>query len=188
MTSKIDRQLQAGRTALCLAALILLAPAVAFAQSPAPAAPAAAAPAAAAEPSPSHLAAARELVTVSGMSRSFNAAIPQMISKVGQNYAQTRPEIMPDLAVVLKQIQPDFNKDIDQMSDKAAHIYAHLLSEPEIVSTVAFFKSDAGKKYVQAEPLFFNEVINAMQDWHQQIAEELMTKVRAEMKKKGHTL
>ncbi len=150
--------------------------------------PVAATPAPAAELPPSHLAAARELVMASGMSRSFDAAIPQLIKRLTETYTQTRPDLAPDLKIVLKEMQPDFAKDTDQMVDKAAHILAGLLPEPDIKVAVAFFSSPAGKKYVQAQPYFFDDVVNAMQDWHQQVAAHLMTRVRAELKKKGHTL
>jgi hypothetical protein len=170
-------------------ALLFAAPSLAQDKAtPAPAAPPAAAaptPAPAPEPSASHLAAARELVLASGMSRSFDAAVPHMMQQLTQTMAQTRPEVMTDLKAVLDQLKPDFAKEIDQMVDKAAHIYAQYLTEDEIKAAVAFFSSDAGKKYVSSEPLYFNAVINAMQDWHLQLQTELMTKVRAEMKKRG---
>jgi len=185
---------------IAAATLLCLAP-VAYAQNPAKSAPAKAAttapaapPAAsaatpaAAEPSASQLAAARQLVVVSGMSRSFDAAIPQMMHRLTSSIEQSRPEASADLAVVLKGMRPEFDKDVDQMVDRAAHIYASLLNESQIKAAIAFFTSDAGKKYVQAEPIFFNKVINAMQDWHQQISTKMMTQVRAEMKKKGHPI
>jgi uncharacterized protein len=185
---------------LATALLLALVPAAQAQKSaaPAPTASPSAAPAAKpsaapvtpvpAEPSASKLAAARQLVVVSGMSRSFDAAIPQMLHQLSLTMAQTRPELAPDLDAVLKNLRPYFANDVDQMIDKAAHIYAALLSEDDIKAAVVFFTSDAGKKYVHAEPFFFNQVINAMQDWHQRISTEMMTRVRAEMKKKGHTL
>ncbi len=170
-------------------ALLFVAPAVAEDAKPAtPSAPAAAAPVPVPEPSASHLAAARQLVLVSGMSRSFDAAVPHMMAQLTQTMQQTRPEIMTDLKAVLDQVKPDFAKDIDQMNDKAAHIYAQYLSEEDIKAATAFFTSEPGKKYVKSEPLYFNAVINAMQDWHMQLQTELMTKVRAEMQKRGKTL
>lgn len=187
MFSSFERHWTVGRAAARFAAvagLLILAP-FAEAQTPPSAAKVAAA---AAEPSPSHLGAARELVVVSGMSRSFDAAIPQMLSQFSTTFAQTRPELAPDLAAVLKQIEPEFAKDIDEMVDKAAHIYARLLTEQEIKAAVTFFTSPAGKKYVQTQPYFFNDVVNAMQDWHQKISAQMVTRVRAELKKKGHTL
>lgn len=184
------RHWTAGSAAVCLAAAFLfLAPSVQAQTTPAAKAPAGvAAPAAVAEPSPSHLAAARELVVASGMSRSFDAAIPQLIHRLTSTYTQTRPDLEPDLDVVLKQMQPEFAKHTDEMVDKAAHIYARLLNEQEVKAAIAFFSSPAGKKYVQTQPYFFDDVVNAMQDWHQRISVQLMERVKIEMKKKGHTL
>lgn len=124
----------------------------------------------------------------SGMARSFDAAIPQLIDQLNTTYTQTRPDLASDLGIVLKQIAPEFAKDTDEMVNTAAHIFARLLSEPEIKAAVAFFTSPAGKKYVQMQPYFFDAVVNAMQDWHQRISVQLFARVRAELKKKGDTL
>jgi hypothetical protein len=52
----------------------------------------------------------------------------------------------------------------------------------------AFFKSDAGKKYVETQPSFMKDVVVIMEDWRQQISTDMMTRVRVEMAKKGHQL
>jgi hypothetical protein len=200
MSVVFERVLTASRragapAAACLAALVLL-PLGAWAQ-PAPAAkPAASTPApkaaastpAPAQPSASHLAAARELVIASGMTRSFNAAIPQLVNQLVATYGQTRPDLTPDLHAVLIQLEPEFQKQTGELVDKAAHIVARQLSEPDIKAAVAFFDSGAGKDYVQAQPYFFDDIVNAMQDWHQRVEAQLITRVREELKKKGHKL
>ncbi|WP_158809477.1 DUF2059 domain-containing protein, partial [Beijerinckia sp. L45] len=66
--------------------------------------------------------------------------------------------------------------------------YAHLLSEQDIRAILAFFKSDAGNKYVNAQPFFLNQLVAGMQAWQQKISVNMMTRVREEMKKKGHDL
>ena len=186
------------RSALALAALLnICVPlcgvtgAAEAQQAPAQQRPAKQAPAAqqsAAEPSASHLAAARELVVVSGMSRSFAGVLPTTMQRLTNTFTQTRPELAPDLAAVLVEIKPEFDKRTDQMIDTAAHIFVRLMTEQEVTTAVAFFKSDVGKKYVQVQPIFFNEVINAMQDWQQQMSQDMVARVREEMKKKGHDL
>jgi hypothetical protein len=143
---------------------------------------------AAPEPSAAHLAAARQLVVVSGMSRSFAAAVPQTMEHLGSTFTQTRPELTQDLTAVLAQLKPDFDKRADQMIDVAAHIFARLMSEADIKAANAFFESAAGKKYVETQPAFFNDVVNAMQDWQQKLAQDMVTRAREEMKKKGHDM
>jgi uncharacterized protein len=138
------------------------------------------------EPAASHLAAARQLVVVSGMSRSFATVVPQVMYRLTTTFTQTRPELAHDLDVVLTEIKPEFDKQADQMIDTAAHIFARLMSEQEIKSVNTFFESETGKKYVQIQPTFFNDVVNAMQTWQQKLSEEMVARAREEMKKKGH--
>jgi uncharacterized protein len=140
------------------------------------------------EPAATHLAAARQLVVSSGMSRSFASVVPQIMNRLTTTFTQTRPELAHDLDAVLTDIKPEFDKEADQMIDTAAHIFARLMNEQEIKSVNAFFESEAGKKYVEIQPTFFNDVVNAMQAWQQKLSQEMVARAREEMKKKGHDL
>lgn len=176
MRSKI---LSSGKS-LAIGLLLLASAAIVAANAePAPTPP---------EPSATHLAAARQLVVVCGMSRSFASVVPNIMNRLTATFTQTRPELIHDLDVVLAQIKPDYDKQADQMIDTAAHIFARLMSEQELKAADAFFTSDAGKKYVEMQPVFFNEVINAMQTWQQKMSQDMVVRVRDEMKKKGHEL
>jgi len=139
-------------------------------------------------PSPSHLAAARALVISSGMSRSFSIIIPQFMDQIAQSLVQTRPEIAKDLEAVLTQMKPEFDHQADEMIDTAAQIYVKQMSEPDLKAADAFFESPAGKKYVETQPAFLSEVVTAMQVWQGKISTGMMTRVREEMKKKGHEI
>jgi uncharacterized protein len=160
----------------CLALTVANAPAGAQ-QTPAPA-----------EPTASHIAQARQLVVATGMSRSFEITVPQILQRVSRTFSQTRPELAQDLNAVLAEIKPEFEKKNDEMIDKAARIFARLMTEQEIKTADAFFESDVGRKYVSVEPAFFNEIVNAMQDWQQKLSQDIVARVREEMKKKGHDL
>jgi uncharacterized protein len=139
-------------------------------------------------PSPAHLAAARALVIACGMSRSFSIVIPQFMDQIAQSLTQTRPEIARDLNAVLKQLKPEFDHQADEMVDIAAQIYVKQLSEQDLKAADAFFESPAGKKYVETQPAFLTEVVTAMQGWQGKISTDMMTRVREEMKKKGHEI
>jgi hypothetical protein len=135
-----------------------------------------------------HLAAARRLVVASGMSRSFNIVIPQYMDQIGTALTQTRPELIRDLNVVLTELKPEFDKQADEMADVAAQIYVKLMSEADLKAAVGFFESPAGKQYVATQPAFLTDLVTAMQGWQGKISTNMMTRVRAEMKKKGHEL
>ncbi len=190
LVSKQTRRVMIGAAALG-AALIAAAPA--GAQQP-PAAATPNAPAAAPvpdlpqpEPPASTLAAAHDVVVASGMSRSFAPMVPDLMNQIVPLLTQTRPELKPDLTQVLKDLEPEFVKDGDRMTDIAAHIYARRMSEDELKQTAAFFATPAGKKYVEVQPGMLDELVVAMQSWTQQLSNIMMTRVRQEMVKKGHT-
>jgi len=149
-----------------------------------PALPALAGP----EPTPSHLAAARELLQLNGIARSFSASIPQFFDQVGSTLGQTQPELNADLNQVFIQLRPEFDKKAEELTDKAARLYAGILSEQDLKAIDAFFKTEAGQKYVQTQPDFMRNIVVIMESWREQLSTDLMTRVRVEMKKKGHPL
>lgn len=156
-----------------------------------PAAPAAAAPAAPApvgEPTPAQMALARDLVTGSGISRSFGVVVPQYLDQIGTQLTQTRPDLIRDLNAVTEQIKPEFDKRADEMVDKAARLYAQRMSEDELKTVSAFFKSPAGARYVATQPLVLSELFAQLQAWSAKMSTDMMARVREEMKKKGHEL
>lgn len=169
--------------ARALGFVALLAVAPAFAQTNAPAAaPALGAPTAA------QIALARDIVVDSGVSRSFAIVIPQFLDQIGTRLTQTRPDLIKDLNVVTEQIKPEFDKRVEQMVDTAGRLYAERLTEAQLKDVVAFFKSASGMKYVEQQPLVLNALYVSMQGWQQQISQDMMTRVREEMKKKGHEM
>jgi uncharacterized protein len=170
--------------ALGLVAVLGVAPAMAQTKAPA-AAPEAVQPA---EPTAAQIALAREIVVASGVSRSFGMVVPQYLDQIGTRLTQTRPDLIKDLNVVMEQIKPEFDKKAEGLLDQASRLYAKRMSEDELKQTAAFFKSPAGAKYVESQPAILNDLYVALQAWSQQVSVDMMTRVREEMKKKGHEL
>ncbi len=142
----------------------------------------------AAAPTATHIAKARQLILATGISRSFQIIIPEFMDQIGNTLTQSRPDLVHDMDLVLVQLKPEFEHQSDEMIDQSARIYATLLSEKDIDSILAFFNSDAGKRYVGAQPFFLNQLVSGMQAWQQKISINMMARVREEMKKKGHDL
>ncbi|WP_246683085.1 DUF2059 domain-containing protein [Methylobacterium sp. WL9] len=144
-------------------------------------------PAAPAPIGPSHLALAREVMFNSGIARSFDSIVPALAEQIKKN-AVTRPELAKDLDEVIKGLQPEMELQKQRIIDVAARIYAGRLAEPELKEIVVFFRSPAGKRYVETQPQVLDELVGAMQDWTQEVSEYMMIRVRAEMGKRGHQL
>jgi hypothetical protein len=144
--------------------------------------------AAAAPPTPQQMSMARDVVLYSGIARSFQVVVPQYLDQIGASLTRTRPDLIRDLNVVMEQVKPDFDKRVDEMVDNAARIYAAHLNEQQLKEAAGFFKSPAGVAYVQVQPAMMGDLFPAMQAWQKQMSEDMVTRIRAEMKKKGHDI
>ncbi|MDF3060338.1 MAG: hypothetical protein K0S06_447 [Microvirga sp.] len=164
------------RPAAVLAAL-LLAMGAAFAQQPAPSAGF----------SQSHLAVAREVAATSGITRSLDAIIPQLYDRIREQVV-ARPDIGKDINEVLKALDPEMELQKQRGVTIIAGIFAREMTEAELNDTLAFFRSPSGRRYVETQPLVLDDLVREMQRWSLDLAEYVMTRVRAEMAKRGHQL
>ena len=180
----------AARAAMLASGLVLAANGAALAQAaPAPAAPA---PAAGMLPkielSTAQLALASEVVTLSGMSRSMDAIVPQMVTRARQLFLQTRPEIATDLDKSIKDLQPEFDKLTDEARVIAANAFGTKLSESELKELKTFFTSPVGKKFVEAQPAIIEDMFKNLETFTVRLSQTVVDKLREDMKKRGHTL
>jgi hypothetical protein len=123
----------------------------------------------------------------SGIARSFDSIIPSFAEQI-RKQAVTRPEIQKDLDDVLAKLQPEMELQKQRMIDIAARTYASKLTEAELSDIAAFFRSPAGKRYVETQPVLLDEMVHAMQGWTEEVSEYIMVRVRAEMGKRGFNL
>ena len=137
---------------------------------------------------PAHVAAARDLVIASGLSRAFMPLIGELNSQINMTVTQTRPDLIPDMKATLDALQPEFMQYGDEMIGVAARVYTALLSEQECRDAAAFFNSPLGKKYVEAQPSIFVSITPALDQWRKSMSVRRYERVSAEMKKKGHEL
>lgn len=139
------------------------------------------------EPSASHLAAARDLLVATGAAGSIDRIFPVFMNDI-RRMSVTRPELAKDLEEVIKLLEPELERQKQQGYAIAARAYAAQLSESDLKEATVFFQSPVGKKYVEALPTITENLVNDITAWSQLAAEYTMTRVRAEMSKRGHQL
>ncbi|BBU60258.1 hypothetical protein MSC49_01930 [Methylosinus sp. C49] len=180
------------RLTIGFAAILLATAAIAAEQRPSAAPAAAVSPPVASAPTvaatPAQLALARAVLVDSGVASSFRLIIPQYLEQIALSVTRTRPEMVPDLNLVLAAVRPEFDKKVEEMIDSAAQLYTQRFSQKELEDVAAFFKSASGRKYVGMQPVLMSDMFVAMQAWSQKISVDMMTRVREEMRKKGHEL
>ncbi len=177
------------RSHLAVAALLLTLaaglPVAAQTAAPPPAAPPINVPAA---PTAAHLAAARDVIIYSGAVRSFEQLLPNVIEQVRGTFTRQRPELIKDIEASLKVIVPEFDPQREELLNTAARIYASRMSEQDLKEAAAFFKSPAGKNYVETQPRIFDVLFTEMQGWMERVSQQAVGRLRFEMKKLGHDI
>ena len=146
------------------------------------------APVAAQEPPASHLAAAREYIEAKGTAAAFESAIPGLIDQVRGNFLQTNPDLGKQLGEVATDLKAEFAPRRAELVTLLARTYAVRFSEAELKEATAFLRSPVGRKLVTEEPGVMEDAFNRMQAWSSRFADEVIVRMRAEMKKRGFTL
>jgi hypothetical protein len=145
-------------------------------------------PAAAQPPNANALKAARELVEIKGGGKMFQPIVIGVVDQTRNALLQTNPQLAKDLQDVGNQLRAEFAPRSDELVAQAARFYADRFTEQELKDLVAFYKTPLGNKMLVQEPLVLDDSFGYVQQWAPKIGEEVMTRFRAEMKKKGHNL
>ena len=149
---------------------------------------ASAAPAFAAPPTPAALAAAGEIVKVTGATALFAPLIPGVIEQSKNLFLQQNPGLGGDLNEIAAKMRADLAPRMAQLTGEVAKIYAENFTEQELKELLAFYNSPIGKKMVAEQSTVVNASLKFAQDWANKLSEEVTGKMRDELKKKGHAL
>jgi hypothetical protein len=160
--------LRAGAMALALASL----PLVAQAQ----------------QPLPPHMQLARDVVEASGATRAFDTVIPGMLQQAYSMFVQQNPDLQKPLQEAVAAIRPDLDGRRNEIRDIVALVYTKRFTEPELKDLLAFYRSSTGKKFVGEIPSVLEEAFARTQEWGGKLSEDVVARLRVEMKKRGHAI
>lgn len=138
------------------------------------------------EPSDAHLTVAIEVVKLSGMARSIDLIVPQMVDKARQLFSKMRPELAAEIEKSIKDLQPDFDVQKQLSLQIAGRAFALRLPETELKDIAIFFSSPAGKKFVDNQPAILEQMFRDLDSYSQQLSQVIVEKLRADLTKKGH--
>ena len=139
-------------------------------------------------PSPAALAAANELVTIKGAKTLYEPLIVGVVEKAKGMFLQTNPMLGKDLNEVAANLRSEFAPRAAEVMNATARLYADRFTEQELKDAVAFYKSPLGHKLLATEPAIADESVRAAAHWAEKLSEEIMSRMRAEMKKRGHEI
>ena len=140
------------------------------------------------QPSPAALASARELMDLKGVKSLVEPVVVGVIEQTKGTILQTNPGLTKDLDEVSAQLRNEYQPRIAEMTNEIVQLYAQRFSDQELKEAIAFYKSAAGRKMLAEEPRILDATYARLQQWAIRFQDEVMTRVRAEMKKRGHNL
>jgi hypothetical protein len=140
------------------------------------------------QPSADALATAKELITVKGGAAIYEPLLPGVIEQAKRIFLQTNPMLSKDLNEVAAKLRAEMSPRSAELINEAARLYAIRFTEKELKDALAFYKSPLGRKLITEEPAALDESMRNAQTWATRISEEVMGKMRTEMKKRGHEI
>jgi uncharacterized protein len=141
-----------------------------------------------AAPSSANVQIARELVVASGATRAFEGVIPSILQQSLNVFVQQNPDLQKELAESIQAIAPAYEKRAAEIIDIIAAVYATRFSTAELKELLVFYNSEVGKKFVAQLPSVLEESFVKTQEWGGKLSEQVVQSLRAEMKKRGHTI
>ena len=140
------------------------------------------------QPSANALLLAKEIIIAKGAGQIYEPIVPRVIERVRGVFLQQNPMLGRDLTEVATRLRADLSPRTAELLDDAARLYAANFTEQELKDVLAFYKSPLGKKVITEEPAILERSVSGLDAWADKFGQEVMSKFRAEMKKKGHDL
>ncbi len=167
-------------SATALAMGLALSAVPAGAQQPAPQQSAPLKPA-----SPAAIAAAKELLTLKGVTGIYAAAVPNIVQRAKDQLLASNLNYQKDLSEVAVTIAQTLAGREKEIGEQMAKIYASDFTEQELRDLVVFYKTPLGQKLLVQEPKTVQASMAYMNQWAQNFSETVMAEFRSEMKKRG---
>jgi hypothetical protein len=139
-------------------------------------------------PTPAAIALAREILVLKGASDMWDPIIPNTIVRAKNMFIQNNIGLAKELTEVAEHLRAEYEPRTAELSNEVAKSYAARFTEAELRELLAFYKSPTGRKAIAEEPQVIDASAARMLEWGGKFSQEIINKMRAEMKKRGHDL
>jgi uncharacterized protein len=149
----------------------------ALAQAPAP------------RPSPGAILIAKQIVEIKNFKgERYEPLIRGVVEKVKNQFMQTNFVWAKDLNEIAANLLRDYSLRVNELEDATARTYATHFTEAELKDILVFYQSPVGRKLVVEEPRVTVESMVYAGEFAEKLSDEVIARMRAEMKKRGHDI
>jgi hypothetical protein len=139
------------------------------------------------QPSAATVALATQLIELKGGVNAFDPAIDGVIVQNRNVFLQINPNLTKDIGDVERMMRAEAAPRRQELRLEIARGYASVFTAQELKDAIAFYQTPLGRKLLEGEPKAGEEATKRAQAWIDRYATEVGNKMRAEMKKRGHT-
>jgi hypothetical protein len=139
-------------------------------------------------PSPAAILIAKQIVELKGVKDVFDPVVRGVVEKAKNVFLQTNFMLAKDINEIAANMHKDYDGRVSELVDQTAKIYATHFTEQELKDMLAFYQSPLGKKMIVEEPKALDESMQSAATWADNLSEDVMAKMRSEMKKRGHEM
>jgi hypothetical protein len=93
-----------------------------------------------------------------------------------------------DIDEIALNMHKDYDARSAELVDATARIYASHFTEAELKTILTFYQSPLGRKMIAEEPKAMDESMASAAKWADNLSDDIVNKMRVEMKKRGHDM
>ena len=138
-------------------------------------------------PSPAAVDLARQVILIKGGNNMFDPIVPGVIESAKNMFLPTNPGLAKDLNEVAAQLKKSTTQSGPNCSMRSP---APMRSDfrTRVERPRALLQNPFGQKVITEEPRALDAAMSRAQDWANNFSEEVINRMRAEMKKRGNNL
>ena len=140
------------------------------------------------QPSATAMATAKEIVVITGAIALFNPLIPGVVEQAKNLFLQQNPGLAKDINEISAKMRTELAPRFQELVNDVAKNYATSFTEQELKDILAFYKTPAGAKLIANQPKVVDASLKFAQTWANTLSEQVIAKMRDDLKKKGHAL
>jgi uncharacterized protein len=131
------------------------------------------------------LAAAKVFLEATGQAKNFDAVLPMIMNQFVETIGKAAPGKSQIIKEAADALVPKFLARKQELFDQLALLYASQLSVEDMQAATTFFKSPAGKRFVDMQPQLMQQSMAIGQRWGQKLGAEIEVEMKQELKKRG---
>jgi uncharacterized protein len=128
------------------------------------------------------------LISVKGAAAIYDPVVPGVVEQARRVLLQANPTLGKDLNEVALKLRAEYAPRGAEILNEVAKLYAARFTEQELKDALAFYKSPLGRKLLAEEPTVLDQSMKSAQSWADRLSQEVITRIRVEMKKRGHEI